>query len=479
MHHHQEKLNSGKKLKSTADISLDIEKDSITYRGTFFMDFTKNEQPDGVTFKHELHLNKLNGEFMITYEIINKRSSTRGKLRSTSWVKRNNFDKLKNLARMGFYRGEKRRNFWGVKYERKTSEFFDLVKEDLQNEMSDEYLKNKSYYKPVVNRLFDLLVDFHLYKKGIKGHDNVYMDIQNIYPKKKWLKANNNKFLPAILDEHSIKSKYLVKELSQREHSTHVMGGTGVNIRGVLYLCTLFGNNYIDLIRKFDWREISRSPFNKRKKHSCKNESEKRALVGVFNLHTKEDPTEVRRADQPPKVHNILLSLYKLIEVRDLLESQGYVLKLMIRTPDDVELLLPYWSVIKKSAKVGHVLKYKIPEEVLDDIQTPIIVSGGTFQPRVLLSENDFSLEGLEMKNCMARQFLHGMIYMYISLSQGNKKVDLQYQKGKLHQSYGKANTPVPMELFGPPLNELNRRMVKYSSLTWEKEKVVLPPIPF
>ena len=113
MHHYQEKLNSGKQLKSTADITLEIEKDSITYRGTFYMDFKKNESPDGVTFKHELHIDKLTGDFIISYEIINKRA-TKGRMRSTSWIKKTNFDKLKNLTRMGFYRGEKRRNFWGL-----------------------------------------------------------------------------------------------------------------------------------------------------------------------------------------------------------------------------------------------------------------------------------------------------------------------------------------------------------------------------
>jgi hypothetical protein len=477
MHHYQEKLNSGKQLKSTADITLEIEKDSITYRGTFYMDFKKNESPDGVTFKHELHIDKLTGDFIISYEIINKKA-TRGRMRSTSWIKKTNFDKLQNLTHMGFYRGERRRNFWGVKYERKTSEFFALIKKDLQGEMDNEYLKNKSYYKPVFNRLYDLFVDYHLYKKGIKGHDNVYIDIQLMYPKKKWLKLNDKKFLPAILDEHGVKSKYLVKELSKREHSTHVIGGTAVNIRGVIYLCNLFGDNYINHIKKFDWQQIARSSFTKTKKHLCKTEGEKRALVRVFNKHVAaiDIPETV---DQPPKVQNMLLTLFKLIEVRDLLQGRGYVLKLKLNTPDDVELLLPYWMVIKKTAKTGHMLKYKIPQEIIDDIQKPIMTDSKTFQPRVLLTDADFSLEGLEMKNCMAKQFLHGSIYIYISLSYEKKKVDLQYQRGKLQQSFGTANTPVPMELFGPALRELNERMSKYVTLKWEKEKVPIPPKRF
>ena len=477
MHHYQEKLNTGKQLKSTADVTLEIEKDTIIYRGTFYMEFRKNDAPDGVTFKHELYLDKLNGDFMITYEIINTKAS-RGKLKSNSWVKKTNFDKLKALTHMGFYRGEKRRNFWGVKYERKTSTFFEEIKEDLQSEIEDGYLKNKTYYKPVVNRLYDLLVDYHLYKKGIKGHDNVYMDIQHVYPKKKWLKLNDSKFLPAILNEFGVKSKYLVKELSKREHSTHILGGTGVNIRGVIYLCKLFGDNHIDHIKKFDWKEIARTPFVKRKSHLCKNESEKKGLIRVFNEHAKDDG-QVRATNQPPRVTNMLLTLFKLIEVRDLLEEQGYVLKLKLTSPDDVELLLPYWMVIKRAAKVGHMLKYKIPQEIVDDIQTPIIRSNKTFQPRVLLTDTDFSLEGLEMKNCMARQFSHGSIYVYISLAHEKRKVDLQYQRGKLSQSFGKANTPVPMEIFGEAIRDLNERMSKYDTLKWEKEKVPVPPRPF
>ena len=473
MHYYQEKLNSGKKLKSTADVTLEIEDDVIIYRGVFYTDFKKNDAPDGVTFKHDLYINKLNGEFVIMYEIINKKT-TGGKSKSNSWVKNNNFDKLENLTYMGFYRGEKRSKFWGVKYDRKTLEIFNVIKKDLQSEMDDSYLKKKSYYKPQVNKLYDLIVDFHLYKKKIKGHDNVYQNIQSIFPKKKWLKANDNKFLPAMLDEFGLKSKYLIKKLSIKEST-----GKSINIRAVIYLCKLFGENYLDHIKKFDWLQICRTiNFNKRKSHMCKTDIEKNGLVGVFIEQVKLGG-RVGNVNDPPRVHNILLSLYKLIEVRDLLEEKGYVLKLKLKTPEDIELLLPYWDVIKKSATVGHVLKYTIPQDVLDDLEAPIKGFKNTSHPRVLLTDNDFSFEGYEMKNCMAKQFTHGAIYIYISLAVGKKKIDLQYQRGKLQQSYGKANSPVPMEIFGEGITELNQRMLKYSTLTWTKEKIQLPPIPF
>mgnify|MGYP003704568665 CR=1 FL=1 len=50
--------------------------------------------------------------------------------------------------------------------------------------------------------IYEILIDYHLDKKNIKGHNNVYFDIQNNYPKKKWLNQNDNKFLPAILDSY-------------------------------------------------------------------------------------------------------------------------------------------------------------------------------------------------------------------------------------------------------------------------------------
>jgi len=479
MRYYQEKLNVGKQLKSTADMTIEIDENSIIYRGIFYVDFKRNDKPDGVTFKHELYVNKHNGDFLVSYEILNKRSG-RSRVKTNSWIKKNSFDKLQNLTQMGFYKGEKRRGFWGVKYERKTSEFFEEIKRSLQSEMNSDYLKNKTYYKPTVNRLYDLLVDYHLYKKGIKGHDNVYNCIQTVYPKKKWLKLNDNKFLPAILDEHGIKSKYLIKELSIKEPPIHMneLGSNGINIRGLIYLCTLFGENHIDYIKKFDWTQIANMPFTKTKKHMCKTESEKNALVEVFNKHVKRG-VSFGNVNDPPRVHNILLTLHKLIEVRNLLEEQGYVLKLKIKTPDDIELLLPYWMVIKKSTHGGFVIKYKIPQEIIDDIQNPITLPGKTFHPRVLLSDLDFSLEGLEMKNCMAKQFLHGAIYIYISLSYGKTKINLQYQKGILIRSHGKANSSVPTEIFGVAIMKLNERMEKHDTLKWEREKVPLPPKPF
>jgi hypothetical protein len=467
MRYYQEKLNVSKQLNSTAELTLEIDNESIIYRGIFYMEFKKRNVPDGVTFNHELYIDKKTGDILITYEIGNKKTIT-GRLKNNSWIKKNNFDKLSVLTEMGFYRGEKRAHFWGVKYEKAIKTFMSVIKNDLQSEIKSVFLKNKDYEKPVINGLYDLIVDYHLYKKGIKAHDNVYQNIQSVYPKKKWLKLNDNKFLPAILDEYGIKSKYLIKELSIAEHPAHMYDGTAVHIRGLIYICRLFGENYIDYIKKFDWRKIACFSFNRQKKHVLKNENEKKILVSIFHQQTSQED---------PKVRHILDILYILFETRIFLEEHEYKnLKIKLKSPEDIGLLLECWLATKKHIIQGYVLRYKIPENVLKEIQTPIIIDNEIFYPKVLLSDNDFCSEGFIMKNCMSKQFTHGLIHLYISLSNGKKKVNLQYQKGKIQQSFGKANSLVPQTLFGDAINELNIRLMKYVSLTWEREKINIVP---
>ena len=160
------------------------------------------------------------------------------------------------------------------------------------------------------------------------------------------------------------------------------------------------------------------------------------------------------------------------MEARVFLELHGYDnLKLsQMRTPDEIELVLPCWELLKTHLRVGYMMKYKIPQEVVDNIELPI---KNGFYPKVLLTDHDFCYEGVTMKNCLGQQFIHGSIYIFISLSNGKQKVDLQYQKGNLHQSHGKANSPVPTE-FKKPIQILSKKMTQYKTLKWEKEKVEL-----
>ena len=70
----------------------------------------------------------------------------------------------------------------------------------------------------------------------------------------------------------------------------------------------------------------------------------------------------------------------------------------------------------------------------------------------------------------MSKQFAHGAVYIFVSLHHKRKRINLQYRKGNLIQSYGKANTPV-IQIFEDPTNILTERFKKYPLIEWKKEK--------
>ena len=84
-----------------------------------------------------------------------------------------------------------------------------------------------------------------------------------------------------------------------------------------------------------------------------------------------------------------------------------------------------------------------LPEEFIKEIQEDIVIGEETFKPKILLTEDDFRIEGFNMKNCMSKQFAHGVVYIFTSLQHKRKRINLQYRKGNLIQSYGKANSTV------------------------------------
>lgn len=70
----------------------------------------------------------------------------------------------------------------------------------------------------------------------------------------------------------------------------------------------------------------------------------------------------------------------------------------------------------------------------------------------------------------MSKQFAHGVVYIFVSLQHKRKRINLQYRKGNLIQSYGKANTPV-IQTFEEPTNILTSRFKKYPTIEWKKDK--------
>jgi hypothetical protein len=61
-------------------------------------------------------------------------------------------------------------------------------------------------------------------------------------------------------------------------------------------------------------------------------------------------------------------------------------------------------------------------------------------------------------------------LYIFVALQHKRKRINLQYRKGKLVQSYGKANTAV-LPVFNNATDVLSDRFSKYTNMEWKKEK--------
>ena len=451
----QKKDKNRKRDESISECLLRLYKhnDELTYEGIFDFDYDRYGSPRHITFEHNLIINLITGDVFIKYKIKNNLNVNEKMFRNTDKEKKNNFKLLFDLVENGIARGEKRRGYWGVKYERSVDKICDIFVQQIQPKFKSQFLKDKNYkLKPFYNTIYDMLVDYHLDIKGIKGHDAVYYDIQNDYPKKKWLDKNDNKFLPSVLDYYGIKSKYLIKELSQNVRQ--------IQISTLNYFCKLFGDNHVEYLKKFIWETHCYDTPPNKKLHILKNESEKEFLIKVIN-HWE---TETIKTD------SLIYTLNKLFSIRDLLEQRGLDLKFKAKNDVEFDNLMEMWNGFKLHFARGYKVRYVVPEEFVDDVESDIIIGDSVFKVKLLLTEDEFRIEGFIMKNCMAKQFPHGALYTFVSMQHKRKKINLQYRKGNLVQSYGKANTVVT-SIFEDATNILTQKFKKYSNLEWKKEK--------
>jgi hypothetical protein len=451
----QKKDKNRKRDESISECLIRLHKhnDELTYEGIFDFDYDRYGTPRHVTFEHNLIVNLITGDVSVKYEIKNNVNIDEKIFRSTDQNKKNDFKLLFDLVENGIARGEKRRGYWGVKYERSVDKICDIFIQQIQPKFKSQFLKDKNYkLKPFYNTIYDMLVDYHLDIKGIKGHNAVYYDIQNDYPKKKWLDKNDYKFLPAVLDYYGIKSKYLIKELSQNVRQ--------IQISTLNYFCKLFGDNHVEYLKKFIWEiHCYDTPPNK-KIHYLKNESEKDFLVKVIN------DWEIDTI----KTDSLIYTLNKLFSIRDLLEQRGVNLKFKAKNDIEFDNIMETWSGLKLHFARGYKVRYLIPEDFVKEMEEDIVIDELVFKPKLLLTEDDFRIEGFNMKNCMSKQFAHGVVYIFVSLQHKRKRINLQYRKGNLIQSYGKANTPV-IEIFEEATNILTSRFKKYPTIEWKKDK--------
>lgn len=449
-YHQQSKLTRNKPLNNVCKLKLASDADFLLFTSEFYIEYMRMGRTNYLNYEHGFTINKKTGDISVIYRLINKKENNHILERNTMKARKNDFDMLVDLSNRGFYNGEKRYNFWGVKYARACKEIFALIVKDLA---IDTHLHDKDYK---INPLYDTLLEYHLNKKGIKGHDCVYWDICEVYPKKKYLKANDYKFLPALLDEYGIKSKYLVGALSSREPSLPKM-----NIRSVKFLCTLFGENYVDYIRDFDWQTICSEMIYKNKFFVCEDESEKRAIAKSLKNYSEVD---AYIGD------GILSTVQELFILKKYLGENNMFVKIKGSSCQHLNSLRDSWELHRKHFKLGYKLKYTLPEDMVNHLERPIEVGDKIFKPSLILSEDQFKIEGMIMKNCMANQFNVGNLYVHASISCGKKRINVQYRKGNLNQNRGKANSAPPAE-FEKAVEIFTERMSNYPHIFPVKEK--------
>lgn len=398
----------------------------------------------------EMEISKKTGDFSILYRVENS------KLKRESFFRtgKNQFDILDTLSFFAIWNGWKSNKIWGVKYKKKIESLLDIIFERLCFYSKDERFKNTVFEKNEAT-IFKMICDFHFSMKNIKTHDNIYEHVLYGYPKLKYLKSNENKFLPALLDEMGIRSNFLISELSKPT-------GSSINIKTLSSICLFFGENYFDYLKKFNWIDYSSIITVPPKFKKITDETDKRDILNLFIEN-----------DQKSKYNKgeLLELLFTIYEIKYNLNKKGYKKKIRIKNLDDIERNHILLVVLMKEIKLGYKYLYSLPMEFKREIEQPIITDLGEFTPRLLLSESDFTIEGMEMKNCMGRQFINGSINIFLSLSHETfSKINIQYDKGVRFQTFGKANTPI-LDEFKEPLSILDKKMKKYSDITWKKVK--------
>jgi hypothetical protein len=366
---------------------------------------------------------------------------------------KNRFDLLAELTSFGFYKGGKEKG-WGVRFDKKIEEAWVLMKDIIQPRIENDYLKTKGYNKVEVNPMFDLIVDYHLDCNDIKGHDLIYLDIQNDYPKLKFLKQNDRKFIPSVLDGYGIKTKHYVSTLTNNDE------GMPIIIKSLNYFSKLYGENYIDYMNKVDWHLHCYKIPPTNRTHELKNEREKKNMLKTMVNWERDGLSR----------DSLIHSLYSLLELRDKLEKTGIDLKYTATNDEEFRRLEESWKGLKQYLSRGYKIRYTFPDEFLGYIEEEIIIGDVKYTPKVLSTEEDFKVEGHIMKNCMGGQFNHGSIFIFISLRKGKRWVDVRFNKGEQTMVYGKANSPVPDD-FKVVVAALSKRVKKYGKVSWVKEK--------
>lgn len=442
-------------LRGSCDLLLTREGDKITYTGEFKFLYPRKyiSKASNFLYQHSFEIDLKICTYTTSYLMSND-SPVQGKTRK---IKKNNFKGLAETISRGLMYGESRMNYWGSKYKYETRKLTNIIEKILRPRFKSPYYKNKKLeYEAYYPKLYILLVDFFLDYHNIKGHDNVYYHIENHKPQKKYLKVNDGKFLPSVLESLKIKNKYFVGVLSSSKNN--------INILSLNYMCKIFGANYINYIKQIPWPELCsiHIPTNK-KAYELKNNIEKQNLVELCNDWKRKD-------DERISSFTFLYNISSLLTIRHKLEQKGLDLKFTARTRDEFEKMEMEWNLHYQYFQRGYKLRYVYPEDFLSHVEQPIVIDGQKFKVRLLQTEDEFKLEGIRMKNCMSNQFNNGIILNFFYMEHNRKRINVSFQRGQTNQAYGKSNSTLP-EIFAAPIKVLSEKLQAYKDIKWYREK--------
>lgn len=423
-----------------AELKVFDNKTDLKFVSKYYFEFPSYKK---VNIEHELTLNLSTGDF--EYQFIKDDNK-----KITKKNKKNDF----KLLNESLERSENHRSYWGTDFKKAMDKVSTIFHNKIKNNFKKEYNSTSLFnHKSVYSFMYRLIVNYYLDKRDIKFHDGIYYTIEDNFPANKWLKKNNNNFLPAVLESYGIKCKYFIKELNTNPTLK-------INLKILKYICHLFGENYIDYIKIIDWKSLSTYDLKLTKKHVLNYDYEKRAIVKVINEYTSKENV----------IEFIIGMIYSFMCNKDEIKKMELDINFKFNNIDTFYKVYDQINGIVRHKKRGYRIRYNIPLEFVKMVENPIVVDEHIFIPKILSTEEDFIVEGHLMKNCMSTQFTQGIIFIYISLQSELGTVDLQYKKGKLIQSRGKANTIVPEELKGA-INQLTDRMMNNPDIKWTKEK--------
>jgi hypothetical protein len=167
---------------------------------------------------------------------------------------------------------------------------------------------------------------------------------------------------------------------------------------------------------------------------------------------------------------NVLQQIHKFLSNREEIEKMGINIKIKYNGLESFYKIFDDINGIIKHKKRGYRLRYVFPNDFINYIQEPFTINDIIYTPKLLITEEDFIVEGHLMKNCMSNHFTHGIIFIYISLRSNKGNINLQYKKGHLVQQRGKGNITIN-ESYQDAIDVISKKLLENSDIMWTKEK--------